>query len=81
MSAVPLIKVMYTCHGCGLIDQPIEVEERREGEGPVQFVERVGCVAGADHRKHSPLCRSGLVDLKIPLSKEENAPLGKAPRH
>ena len=72
------IKVKFTCGKCGIKDKEVEMEERREDEDVIQFVERVGRILSTAHNVMSPFCRiTELTEIKIPVSKNEDLPLGR----
>lgn len=74
------ITVMYTCRECQLLAREIVVTERALHEDAVQFVERIGNAAGADHMRVNPNCPCRQVDIQIPLF-PGSTHLGRRPRH
>ena len=67
---VPTLKVLYSCHKCGIKDRIVLVREREIGEPVVHWVGHVvGLALSQDHDATSPGCRITKLDLvKIPVS-------------
>lgn len=61
------VQAGYICRACGA-DRMIDVRERAAEEGVENFLYHVARMAGEDHGRVSPGCRSELVDLKLPMS-------------
>src|SRR5262245_3322020 len=64
------ITVWYTCKQCGLVDQKLEVPERKRAVDIVYWVQMVSSKVGQDHAERRPLCKNDKVDLMIPVSKD-----------
>ncbi len=69
-----LTHVLYSCKGCGLTDQRVEVRRRRPMEDIIAWLTDVQETLGNNHSLISPLCKSGQCDLKIPLGAAEAKP-------
>lgn len=59
--------VLFSCKGCGLKDKKVVVQARKANEGLSDWMTYVQQTVGRDHQIHSPRCRSGVCDLKIPV--------------
>ena len=62
------IRVLYSCHGCGKVDAPVDVLERQPGDTVGSWMLTVQAAIGAHHRAHAPECGSRVCDLKIPMT-------------
>lgn len=66
------IKVMYSCRLCGVLRAEVEVPERGEQEGVVEWVgETLARRIGNDHERRSPDCGATAIDeVWIPANAE-----------
>jgi hypothetical protein len=67
---VQVVEVFYTCKGCGLVDVPVTVAHRKEGEDVVDWMHHVQIRVYVDHAAKMSLCTS-LVDVKIPVEDDK----------
>lgn len=75
-----MLRLMYSCHECGVEEREIEVLERTPGENICAWVKHVAERAAIDHSHISPDCLSEHVDLKIPVPPGDDAYIGQAQR-
>jgi hypothetical protein len=68
-----MLQVLYSCKGCGLVDEPCTVAHRKEGESIIDWMKHVQVRVYVDHASKRSLC-SSLVDVKIPI--EDNKGIG-----
>lgn len=64
-----IIKVLYSCKGCGLVKRECMAPARDYSdtpEGVVAYVRTIMECVGADHARQSPRCSSRVCDLMIP---------------
>lgn len=63
-----MITVMFSCDGCGLVDQKVQVPARATAEEDVtEYLKRMGGWIGEEHERLSPKCKSmKMKNLKIP---------------
>lgn len=68
-----MLKVLFTCDLCGLVDEPAEVRYRRDGEDVAHYVEHV--IADAVQMRHqikSWGCPAEkITQVKIPIGSGE----------
>lgn len=76
----PKVDVLYICKDCESGEVPVPVRERGKDEDVVAWVELVRDRVHQHHRIASPLCRSSVVDLKIPLPNKDEPRIGEAQR-
>ena len=69
-----MIRVRYSCEGCGLQQIAVEVPARID-EDIIAWIEQTGLYVATNHRLQSPNCRSNVCDLLVPL--HEGQPIGK----
>lgn len=62
------VTVLYSCHGCGLTQQPCEVDARGDKEDIMSWMEHVQFQVGQNHHFKSPGCASRVCDLMIPIT-------------
>lgn len=63
------LKVMYSCHLCGLHDAPVFVPARESEENVKPWIDRTILLLAKDHAARRPGCRPRqLHDLKIPIT-------------
>ncbi len=69
------IKVLYSCHKCGIKDRPVLIPERRFDEPITKWVgDFVPKCLYLDHLIVSPGCRiDSFSEVKIPLSPDGNS--------
>lgn len=81
MSGSMKIRVLYSCHACGLEKVAVEVDERGADEDVVHWVEQtLGWALATDHRQRSPGCRAEKVDdVMIPVTGADR--IGGAAKH
>jgi len=71
------MKVFYTCNGCHY-EGAVVVPARETVNNSIQeWMDHVSRVVQLDHTYQRPRCKENKVDLKIPLSNEEGAWIGK----
>lgn len=76
-----MLKVLYTCDQCGIIDRPVEVEERDAQEDIAEWMYKVQVVLSVDHDKVSPNCYiTKFTNAKIPLAPNGGI-IGQGTRH
>jgi hypothetical protein len=76
-----MIKVLYTCDQCGLIDRPVEVEERATEEDLTLWMHKVQIALSKDHDIVSPHCHiTKFTNAKIPVAPGSNM-IGQETRH
>ena len=66
-----VMKVLYSCHECGIEKAPVEVPERKTEDVQVWIEQIMAKHIAADHYKRSPLCPSQHADIMIPISGAE----------
>lgn len=71
-----ILQVLYSCHGCGVVDAKVTVRHRTEGQDVVEWVNDCGRLVSMDHARRSPACTTKKCDLKIPMA--EGAGIGFA---
>jgi len=69
-----MIRVRYSCKGCGLEKVSVEVPARVD-EDIITWIEQTGLYVAHSHRQQSPHCPSNVCDLMVPL--HDNQPIGK----
>lgn len=62
------IQIRYTCHPCGVKDQPVEVPAREAGADILDWMNTVQDRVTADHKLRRPACRAAAFELAIPMS-------------
>ncbi len=67
----PALEIMYSCKGCGLEKQKLNVRHREEDEPIGVFVEYIARRIATDHTWRSPRCTSQACDLMIPAGNEK----------
>jgi hypothetical protein len=67
---MPFLRVLYTCHQCGLEDRPVEIPERGPDEDVAAwFTEVLAGAISVDHSLVSPGCRAQKMDsVKVPIT-------------
>ncbi len=74
-----LIRVQYSCNGCGLKMATFAMGERRDGEDIKDFMERMGVFLSRDHKMRARGCRSPLArDLYLPV--DDDGVVGRDPK-
>lgn len=64
----PMIRILYSCHLCGLDDQAIEVPGRGDEDVKEWFENTLVATIDKDHRRRSPNCSATRIDtIKIPI--------------
>ncbi len=62
------IRCLYSCEGCGLKDQGVDVPARVGDEDVVAWMERTVLLLSNDHRRRSFGCHpKTLQEVKIPI--------------
>lgn len=75
-----MITVLFTCHGCGLIDAKSHIRYRRPDEKIEDWMKEVQQQVGLTHSLLSRECKTRCCDLKIPLdSKDQQHGIGMKP--
>jgi hypothetical protein len=65
------IRVLYSCHACGVVDASIHVPERGE-ENVIEWMDQTAAIIARDHRSAYPNCRAtSIQNLKIPITNVE----------
>lgn len=63
-----MLEVLYTCHLCGLKDQPVKIPYRSPTEDIRVWMDHLTQRLGLDHATRSPGCDpEQLHDVKIPM--------------
>jgi len=68
--------VVWTCHKCWCQLVKTIVPTRSEGEPIEDYMRKVGQKCGDHHVRLSPRCPCRHIDLAIPLSQNDEDPLG-----
>lgn len=68
-----MISIRYTCNHCGLTDVIVRVPARESAHVDVkQYIEKIiSPYIAKSHRYNSPGCGKSVVDIKIPIIKNE----------
>lgn len=74
-----MIRCLFTCDGCGLVDQEVEVPAREAPHVNIKWwMEKVAYAISKRHRQLSPKCRATeLKYLKIPIDNVPDSWIGK----
>ncbi len=62
-----MIRVRFSCHGCGLTEIEVEVPARGN-EDIITWIENTRPFITASHKKHSPHCTTQACDLMTTFS-------------
>lgn len=73
------IRVKYSCHGCDLAQQALEVPARPPKADLMVWMELTQILVSRDHRARRPECPSERCDLAIPSV--AGRPVGSASVH
>ena len=68
-----ILRVLYSCKGCGVVDRGVIVRHRAEGQDIVKWVQYVAERVGIDHSLESPRCQQRTADIKIPVNEDATA--------
>lgn len=75
-----MITCLFSCDGCGLVNSPVKMSPRVEGEDILEWMEKLTEKISEQHLFLSPVCNSRkMKEVKIPLPKEDGAWIGKQP--
>ena len=66
--------IMFTCHGCNVVDRKVPVRERIPTETIISWMEDVRVAVSDAHSIVSPKCTCKVSDIKIPYF--EGQPVG-----
>ena len=78
MPIIPQIRILYSCLLCGIKDASVLVDQREDAEDIKDWMEKVTYALCQNHDHRSPHCKpSSLSEVKIPISKDETAPIGQ----
>lgn len=63
------ITCFYSCEGCDLVKQPVDVDAREHGEDVADWMRRTVSTLSADHRRRSPFCTAKVIqEVRVPIT-------------
>ncbi len=54
-----ILRVLYTCKGCGIVKRPVTVRHRADGEDIRKWMDEVVRMVAVNHHSASPFCKEG----------------------